>query len=192
LCRSTAGRCCLLATLYNSPALAGPAKLLPTTARTVDRGPHENLPLCLVLSTCAGGSSSQDQAPFKPSDLGSLPLLTAVIKEALRLLPPTPLGGVRVCTEDNVQLCGFKVPKVGALLTGDMFMCLHSMWSANVVQTFDACVWCWSCKAFLALQLWHVNMQRCSPGIPASHSSNGCWVLRASPQPECYYCAPAA
>lgn len=75
------------------------------------------LPVCLS----AGGGSSGCAAPVRPfdaSDLGSLPLLSAVIKEGLRLLPPTPLGGVRVCTTDDAELCGYQVPKVGAVGRG--------------------------------------------------------------------------
>lgn len=53
---------------------------------------------------------------FEASDWGRLPLLSAVVKEGLRLLPPTPLGGVKVCTTDDTELCGFKVPKVSPLL----------------------------------------------------------------------------
>lgn len=71
-----------------------------------------------------GDSSSPTTGrTYDASDLGSFPLLTAVIKEGLRLLPPTPLGGVRVCTADDTQLCGHKVPKVGAKT---VFECVHS------------------------------------------------------------------
>jgi cytochrome P450 len=63
----------------------------------------------------AGDNGTPGRA-FEASDLGQLPFLTAVVKEGLRLLPPTPLGGVRVCTEDDTILCGFKVPKVGRVI----------------------------------------------------------------------------
>lgn len=58
------------------------------------------------------GSSSAAPRDFEPSDLGRLPLLSAVIKESLRLCPPGPFGGSRLVTDDNTKLCGYDVPKV--------------------------------------------------------------------------------
>lgn len=50
---------------------------------------------------------------FKASDLGRLPLLSAVIKETLRLCAPAPFGSTRhVADKDGAELCGFHVPKV--------------------------------------------------------------------------------
>lgn len=66
-----------------------------------------------VVPPAGAGIFSGPGRPYDASDLGSLSLLSAVIKEGLRLLPPTPLGGVRVCVEDDTELCGYKVPKVG-------------------------------------------------------------------------------
>jgi cytochrome P450 len=78
---------------------------------------------CVSVVVRAGDGSSPAR-PYDASDLGSLPLLTAVIKEGLRLLPPTPLGGVRVCTADDTQLCGHNVPKVG-----------HPPWQGLLIAT---------------------------------------------------------
>ena len=46
------------------------------------------------------------------SDLGHLPLLSAVIKEALRLCPPAGGGTRHVEQEEGAELCGYHVPKV--------------------------------------------------------------------------------
>lgn len=64
------------------------------------------------MSCPAGGTG----CPFEASDLGRLPLLSAVIKEALRVCAPAPFGGTRyVVQEEGVELCGFHVPKVRVL-----------------------------------------------------------------------------
>lgn len=50
---------------------------------------------------------------FEASDLGRLPLLSAVIKESLRLCHPVPFGGIRqVVQEGGTDLCGYSLPKV--------------------------------------------------------------------------------
>jgi hypothetical protein len=52
--------------------------------------------------------------PFDASDLGRLPLLSAVIKESMRVCPPAPFGGFRrFVQEEGAELCGYHVPKVG-------------------------------------------------------------------------------
>jgi cytochrome P450 len=51
--------------------------------------------------------------PFAASDLGRLPLLSAVIKESLRLCTPVPWGATRhVVDEEGVELLGHYLPKV--------------------------------------------------------------------------------
>jgi cytochrome P450 len=50
---------------------------------------------------------------FDASDLGRLPLLSAVIKETLRVCAPAPFGGTRwVVQDEGVDMCGYHVPKV--------------------------------------------------------------------------------
>jgi cytochrome P450 len=67
--------------------------------------------LCCVVCHAADGSSAGRDP--EASDLGRLPLLSAVIKEALRVCPPAPFGGSRICPVDGVDMCGYKVDKVG-------------------------------------------------------------------------------
>jgi hypothetical protein len=44
------------------------------------------------------------------------PLLSAVIKETLRVCAPAPFGGTRwVVQEEGVDMCGYNVPKVSSL-----------------------------------------------------------------------------
>ena len=53
--------------------------------------------------------------PFDASDLGRLPLLSAAIKETLRVCAPAPFGGMRhVVQEGGVDMCGYNVPKVSS------------------------------------------------------------------------------
>lgn len=53
---------------------------------------------------------------FAASDLGRLALLSAVIKEALRLCTPAPYGGARhVVNQEGATLCGYHVPTVGGV-----------------------------------------------------------------------------
>lgn len=66
----------------------------------------------------AGLAASGDRAgrEFAASDLNRLPLLSAAIKEALRLCTPVPYGGTRHVVDDGgAELCGYKVPK-GAIV----------------------------------------------------------------------------
>jgi len=70
-----------------------------------------------VLCPVAPGGGSTTGRDFEASDLGRLPLLSAVIKEALRLCTPVPYGGSReVVTEEGADLGGYHVPKVSRSL----------------------------------------------------------------------------
>lgn len=52
--------------------------------------------------------------PFSAADLNRLPLLSAVIKESLRLCTPVPFGSSRhVVEEEGAEVCGYHIPKVG-------------------------------------------------------------------------------
>ena len=51
--------------------------------------------------------------PFSAADLNRLPLLSAVIKESLRLCTPVPFGSSRHVVEDEgAEVCGYHIPKV--------------------------------------------------------------------------------
>lgn len=63
------------------------------------------------VCTYAADGSSPGRS-FEASDLGRLPVLSAVIKESLRVCPPAPFGGSRICPTDNVDLCGHTIHKV--------------------------------------------------------------------------------
>lgn len=66
----------------------------------------------LCVYTLSAGSGKTGRA-FDASDLGRLPLLSAVIKESLRLCHPVPFGGIRqVVQEGGTDICGYKLPKV--------------------------------------------------------------------------------
>jgi cytochrome P450 len=51
--------------------------------------------------------------PFSAGDLNRLPLLSAVIRESLRLCTPVPFGSSRhVVDEEGAEVCGYHIPKV--------------------------------------------------------------------------------
>lgn len=52
---------------------------------------------------------------LEESHISKLPFLRAVVKETFRLHPPTPLL-VPLKSEDDVELCGFVVPKNAQIL----------------------------------------------------------------------------
>ena len=67
----------------------------------------------VLLCMCPEFSAGVPGRPFDASDLGRLPLLSAVIKETLRVCAPAPFGGTRwVVQEEGVDMCGYNVPKV--------------------------------------------------------------------------------
>lgn len=49
---------------------------------------------------------------FEWSDMSRLPYLSAVIKEGLRLFGP--VGAIPRVAEQDMEICGYKVPKVGS------------------------------------------------------------------------------
>ena len=72
------------------------------------RGKHR-----LVLQHPVWPAGDNPGRPFSASDLNRLPLLSAVIKESLRLCTPAPWGGTRhVVDEEGVELLGHHLPKV--------------------------------------------------------------------------------
>lgn len=55
---------------------------------------------------------TQGGRDFEASDLGHLPLLSAVIKETLRLCAPAPMGAMKyVENQEGADMCGHHVPK---------------------------------------------------------------------------------
>ncbi|KAF6250905.1 cytochrome P450 [Scenedesmus sp. NREL 46B-D3] len=69
--------------------------------------------LGLAAAAAAGGSGSVDASQLRDidqADFSRLPLMSAVIKETLRLCPPAPWGGTKLAPQD-VQLCGHTVKK---------------------------------------------------------------------------------
>jgi len=62
-------------------------------------------------------SAAASGRDFEASDLGHLPLLSAVIKETLRLCAPAPMGAMKyVENQEGADMCGHHVPKVGCAL----------------------------------------------------------------------------
>jgi hypothetical protein len=58
------------------------------------------------------------QAAIDAADLGRLPFLNAVIKETLRLCPPAPWGPTKWAADSDVELLGYRVPKVFVAFLG--------------------------------------------------------------------------
>lgn len=68
----------------------------------------------LRSAAAAAAASGRD---FEAPGLGHLPLLSAVIKETLRLYAPAPMGAMKhVENQEGADLCGHHVPKVGGAL----------------------------------------------------------------------------
>lgn len=83
------------------------------------------------------------QAAIDAADLGRLPFLNAVIKETLRLCPPAPWGSTKWAADSDVELLGYRVPKVLAQRCAHCVLC--NIW--NKLQ--HICLFCNECRYLL-------------------------------------------
>ncbi|PSS12811.1 hypothetical protein M430DRAFT_124452 [Amorphotheca resinae ATCC 22711] len=78
----------------------------------------------LTLSPSFHPTNSQSPHPLPhPQDLSNLPLLDAIVKETLRLYPPTPALSMRVVPPSGTVIDGYSIP--GGVEIGTSAYCLH-------------------------------------------------------------------
>lgn len=90
--------------------LATPTSSAAELNRSHDRPLNILSCICNWCLCSVGASGVRD---IEANDLGKLSYMSGLIKEVLRACPPAPWGGNKVTVDEDTELCGYRVPKVG-------------------------------------------------------------------------------